>query len=153
MSETSNAIVVAESGEIVTPSARQQVSNINAGDLGIFSTFKLDSQADKIALYSAVTDAEPISDNLGVVINVANVVAQVVQVQQESGQMAEAIRTVLVDGDGKSYAGLSDGLFRAIENIFGILGMPSTWETSTIPMTVVEQKSRKGFKFYTVKLA
>jgi len=37
-------------------------------------------------------------------------------------------------------------------NLFGILGQPSEW-AGPLPITVVEQKSRKGYRFFTIKIA
>src|SRR5690606_1115300 len=116
------------------------------------STFSGDDFATKAKVFDAITNPEPISDHLGETIQLANVVAQSVEVADDEGTLNEAARVILIDADGQAYAGLSDGLLRSIQNLFGILGMPNTWP-GPLPVKVTEEKSRKGFKFFTIKLA
>jgi len=149
MSETAVSTDVVATGGMT---AASKIDNLNAGALGIFSTFPQTDRAGQVAVYAAITDAEPIGDHLGTLINLANVVAQVVEVADADGNLVSATRMILVDADGTAYAGLSEGLYRSLVNIFGLLGNPSTW-AEPLPVTVVEAKSRKGYKFYTIKLA
>lgn len=131
---------------------RSELSSMNSGDVGVFSTFNGEDFETRKRVFDALTNPEPISDNLGKTINLANVIAQAVEVADESGATNETVRVILVADDGTSYAGLSDGLFRSIRNIFGILGQPDQWP-APLPVKVVEEKSRKGFKFFTIKMA
>lgn len=146
MTEIGTDIVVS------TTSARAALDGMSKGQLSVWSTFAGESHKDKIELFQAMTAAEPISDHLGEVINLNNVVAQVVEVENQDGLMVEAVRVILVSDDDKAYAGLSDGLFRSIQNLFGVLGMPNEWDAA-LPVVVTEEKSRKGFKFFTLKIA
>jgi len=138
--------------ETTTTSVRSQLAGMNAGDVGVFSTFKGEDFKTRVAVYQALTDAEPVADHVGETIQLANVVAQAVEVADETGAVNETVRVILVDDKGKSYAALSDGLFRSIRNIFGILGEPQQWG-QPLPVKVLEEKSRKGFRFFTLKIA
>lgn len=153
MTEVSNEVVTVESNGKSVTTARDQIANINADTATIFSTIKTDSLAEKMELFTALTNAEQISDHLGETINLKHIVAQVVEVGQEDGTMSEAVRTILIAEDGTAYAGVSAGLFKALENLLQVLGTPETWGNAAIPIQVVEAKSRKGFKFFTVKVA
>lgn len=130
-------------------STRDKVSALASGNLGVFTTIQGDDFAAKTQVLAALTDAAPLSDHLGETIDLANIVAQVVEVADEEGVLNEATRVILVDANGNAFAGLSDGLFRSVQNIISILGHPATWP-QPYPMKVVEKRSRRGFKFYTI---
>ena len=145
-----------ESQEIVSQanvnSMRSQVASMSSGNMGVFSTFKGQDFATKKKVLAAMTDAEPIAGHLGETIKLSNVVAQAVEVANEqTGELNDSVRVILVDDKGKAYVGTSDGLFRSLQNIFGILGEPDSWDES-LAVKVVEEKSRKGFRFFTIKL-
>ena len=149
MSETAVSTDVVTAGGMT---AASKVNNLNSGTLGIYTTFPGIDRAGQAAIYAAITEAEPIGDHLGTVINLANVVAQVVEVADADGNLVSATRMILVDADGTAYAGLSDGLYRSVTDIFCLFGNPTTW-TEPLAVAVVEKKSRLGRKFYTIKLA
>jgi len=88
----STDVAVATSEGAVT--AVEKINNLNANALGIFSTYTNNDAATKIAVYQAITDAKPVSDHVGTVINLANVVAQVVEVADDNGVLNSVVRTV-----------------------------------------------------------
>lgn len=143
-----------ESQELDTnvSSLRSELASMSAGDVGVYSTFKGEDFDTRKKVLAALTDTAPVSDHLGKTIKLANVIAQSVEVADDNGVLNESVRVVLVDEAGASYAALSDGLFRSIRNIFGILGEPHQWP-GPLPVKVVEEKSRKGFRFFTIKVA
>lgn len=140
------------SGTVLT-TAQEQIKNLNSGQLSIFSTIKADNQAAKLALYDAVTDAYPVAEFLDQTINLIHVAAQVVKVKQDDGSMVECVRTILLDENGTAYAAVSNGLFSAVQDFLGVVGMPESWEAGAIPVRVVSMMSRSRFRFYTLKLA
>lgn len=140
------------SGNVLT-TAQEQIKNLNSGQLSIFSTIKADNQAAKLALYDAVTDAIPVAEYLDQTINLIHVAAQVVKVKQDDGSMVECVRTILLDENGTAYAAVSNGLFSAVQDFLGVVGMPEQWEAGAIPVRVVSMMSRSRFRFYTLKLA
>lgn len=128
----------------------EKLANINSGAVGVFTTIQGDDFAAKAQVLAAITDAEPLSEHLGETINLANIVAQAVEVaDDQTGELSQAIRVILLDDEGNAYAGLSEGLFRSIQNIVAILGQPHTWP-HPYPMKVVEKRSRRGFRFYSI---
>lgn len=143
---------VHESANTGGMTAAEKIDALASGAATVFSTFTGDSQADRLRIYDAISTAEPIADHLGETIMLANAVAQLVEVADEQGELQSAVRVILVDADGSAYAAISDGLYRAMVNLFGLLGSPSTW-TDPVAVKVVEQRSRKGFRFYTIKTA
>lgn len=128
------------------------VSSLNHGEVSVYSSIKGDDFATKARVLAATTNAIPLSDHLGETIMLKDVVVQAIEVADEqSGEMQEAARIILLAEDGTSYAAVSGGIFKALTNMFGILGEPATWPHA-LPVQIVEEKGRKGFKYFTVKL-
>lgn len=129
-----------------------QVDNLNNGQVSVYSSIKGDDFASKTRVLAATTNAVPLSDNLGVTINLKDVVVQAIDLtDDETGEVDEAARIILLDENGTSYAAVSTGIFRALTNLFGILGEPHTWP-APLPVKVIEEKGRKGYKFFTIRL-
>lgn len=133
-------------------SATDKITMLNNAAVAITSTFTGEDFATKVQVFDAVSNALPISEHVGETINLRNWVGQVVEVSDEDGELQSVVRVILVDADGTAYAALSDGLYRALVNIAGVIGLPDTWATP-IPVKIVEQRSRKGYRFFTLKIA
>jgi len=132
---------------------RAIIAGLNKGDLGVFSTVKAETQADKIRVLQALTDPLSVDENLGTVFNLNNFIVQAVEIRDEkSGTVTTAPRVILIADDDTAYAAVSTGLLRSLENLIGIVGHPETWE-GPIAVSVVEQKSRNNYKFFTLKYA
>lgn len=116
-----------------------------------YSTLTVDSFDDRINVVSAMTSAENLADHLGEVINLTNWVCHPVSIESDDG-MDEAIRTVLIDDKGDCYACVAGGILRALQNLAGIAGHPSTWE-HPVAVTAVEERTRRGFKVLTLRFA
>lgn len=103
------------------------------------------SRKSKIAIYNAVNGAdESIADHIGEVLEVVDVVAYPVTItDEETGEILEALRTVLVTKDGKAYTAVSQGITNALSRIFSIVGMPS-WVDEPVKMKIKQVKTRNG---------
>ena len=132
--------------------AQGAVSALSAGLSNIYCSFALDTQESKVRALDALTNAEQVGDHLDETILLRDVMVQATTMVDENGQERDALRTILIADDGSAYAAMSDGLFKALQNFFGILGQPATW-TEPLPIKVTEVKGRKGFKFFTIKIA
>lgn len=106
------------------------------------------SRATKVAIFNAVNGAdEQIADHIGEVIEVVNVVAHPVELLDEvTGEVVNALRTVLIDKNGKSYTAVSQGITSALSKIFSIIGTPENgaWETEPVKMKIRQVKTRNG---------
>lgn len=126
----------------------------NAGTMQFYCSIKDNGErASKVAIYNAINNAEfKIDDCKGQQINVVDVVAHPVQlVADETGEVMNVLRIVLIDENGKGYESVATGVMSSLEKIFGIVGMPSY----NPPLAVIprEQKTRKGYKTLTLDLA
>lgn len=107
----------------------------------------------KVKLYSALQNAEKLSDHLNEPLHMVNAVAQSVQVTDEqTGEMTSTARVIIVTDDDKAYSATSPTLLAGLNTMFGIFGTPNTWE-KPIAVKVVERRSRRGYKFYSIETA
>ena len=120
---------------------------------GVFTTVKGTDIEAKKTVFSAVNDAEPLSDHLGETLDVVDIVAHKVEVaNEESGEIGEATRVVLLTSDGNALASVSVGIQGAVRNILAFLGEPSTWG-GAVKLIPVERKGRRGFRYMSLMLA
>lgn len=120
---------------------------------GVFTTVKGTDIEAKKTVFSAVNDAEPLSDHFGEILDIVDIVAHKVEVaNEESGEIDEATRVVLLTADGKALASVSIGIQGAVRNILAFLGEPSTWD-GAVKLIPVEKKSRRGFRYMSLMLA
>ena len=131
------------------------LDTMRAGRSTVVSTFTDSSWETRTATFDAMTNALPISDNLGTVINLRNWVIQPVEMPVDEKDLSKgtqlAPRIILIDEDGSAFAAISSGVLKSLENLVGAFGQPSEWPSS-IPVVVTEQKSRAGFRFMTLSL-
>lgn len=107
----------------------------------------------KVKLYSALQNAEKLADHLNEPLRMVNAVAQSVQVTDEqTGEMTNSARVIIVTDDGKAYAATSPTLLAGLNTMLGIFGTPNTWK-KPIAVKVVEHRSRRGYKFYSIETA
>lgn len=128
--------------------------NTENTELGTVQHFIDTSTFDgKVKLYSALQNAEKLADHLNEPLHMVNAVAQSVQVTDEqTGEMTNSARVIIVTDDDKAYAATSPTLLAGLNTMFGIFGTPNTWK-QPIAVKVVEHRSRRGYKFYSIEPA
>lgn len=105
----------------------------------------------KIKLYSALQNAKKLDEHLNEPLNMTNAVAQAVQVtDDQTGEISNTVRVIIVTADGKAYSATSPTLAAGLNTMFGIFGTPNTW-TEPLCIKVVERRSRRGFKFFSIE--
>ena len=105
----------------------------------------------KIKLYSALQNAEKLDEHLNEPLAMVNAVAQAVQVtDDQTGEISNTVRVIIVTANGKAYAATSPTLAAGLNTMFGIFGTPNTW-TEPLTIKVVERRSRRGFKFFSIE--
>lgn len=120
---------------------------------GVFTTVKGTDIDAKKRVFVAVNDAEPLSDHLGEILDVVDIVAHKVEVaDEESGEIGEATRVVLLTSDDRALASVSVGIQGAVRNILAFLGDPSTWG-GAVKLIPVERKGRRGYRYMSLMLA
>lgn len=131
---------------------KQDQRNVNIID-GYSSITSTDMDSLKV-IYSAISDAKPLADHLDKVINLANVIVQPVQAEDEkTGEVEEYLRSVLIDDKGVAYSASSTGIKSSLENLFRVFGTPDTW-AAPLAVKVTKKKSAKpGWEFFSIVLA
>ena len=99
----------------------------------------------KARIFNSINSPDKrISDCIGETISLANIVAHPIQlVDENSGELIETMRMVLVDDQGTSYEAVSNGLVNAVARILQIFGQPDTW-TAPIKVKPVQKGTRNG---------
>ena len=103
------------------------------------------SRKAKVAIYNAINNAdEQIADHINEVLDIVDVVAFPVQLTDEdTGEIVECLKTVLIDKAGKSYTATSQGIANSLSRIFSIVGMPS-WKDEPVKMKIKQVQTRNG---------
>lgn len=120
------------------------VQALSAGSTNVFSTIKGNDPASKLAVFEATTASVPLADNLNKPINLANIVVQVIDINDEEADpqtgevgVSTVPRTILIDKDGTAYHAISSGIFKSVENLMGILGSdPGAWGVDVVVKAV-----------------
>lgn len=132
---------------------RAKISGLSATGALVFCTFDASTDEGKRRLYAATNDAEQLSDNLNKTLQLVDIVGVPATVNDdETGEVRELLRLVLLTKDGKRYSAISDGLYSSLQNIMAIFGSPAMW-SEPLAIKVTESRSRRGFRFYRASLA
>lgn len=113
--------------------------------------FNTDTMDGKMALYSAMQTSDKVDEHLNEPLHVTNVLAQAIEVaNQETGEIDSSTRVVIHAEEG-DFAAVSPALAHAFGDLFAIFGTPDKW-SAPLALKVVEKKSRRGYKFFDLKL-
>lgn len=128
------------------------IAGLNDSSAAFYTTIKgTDFDARKL-IAAAQTKSKPLADSLNQEIALTNFIVQSVSLQDENtGEIQEVPRVTLISADGEAFHATSTGLLSALRNIIATLGEPHTWPEA-LPVKVVEQRGRKGFRFMTIEL-
>jgi hypothetical protein len=118
----------------------------------ILCTFDLETRAGKVRAFNSIGgSALSLSDHVGEVIGLRNVIAHTIELTNEAtGEMVNHVRTVIEGSDGAFYAAVSEGIVNSLRKLFGIFGMPPY-----DPPLFVRARSvttRKSFKVLVLEL-
>lgn len=125
------------------------VEQLNEPNGSFFCSIKDDgTRKSKVAIYNAVNNAEKsLNDHIGEVLEIVNVVAFPVELlDEQTGEVVQALQTVLVAKDGTTYKATSQGITNSLVRIFSIVGKPDdgAWEKEPVKMKVKQVKTRNG---------
>ena len=133
--------------------ATDQLAALNDPTASFFCSIPNDgSRAAQIKIYNAINSkGDSLDDHKGEVLEIVDIAAHPVElVDENTGELVQGLRVVMVDKDGKNYDAVSRGIVSSLEKIFAIVGKPSY--DPPLRLVVVEQKTRKGFKTNTLEL-
>lgn len=150
---TSTEVAVAETQARSSADVLAAVASMGQGT-AVYSTFTADDLESKKRVLNAITESEAVADHLREKLMLKDFVIQAAtMIDDQTGEERNVLRTILLTADGKAYHAISDGIFKALQNYTAVLGHPSHWPDEGIAVVVDEIRSRRGFRFMTIKLA
>lgn len=130
------------------------IEQMKQGTTNVVSTFKGGDRATKLEILKAMTNAGSLEELIdeGKELNLANwVIKPVSLVNDETGEIREVPRIILVDDQGKSYVATSVGIFSALKDIAAILGMPGEHEGMwPVKVRPKGERTRNGNRVFTL---
>lgn len=103
------------------------------------------NEVEKKALFNAMNNpSKRVGDMINKKINLKNVFVEIVpMVNQETGEIQDATRIVLLDDKNEGYACVSKVIFSALKKLFAIHGTPEIWD-KPIPICVKQIQKNAG---------
>lgn len=124
--------------------ANVATTEIMGGSSSFYSSFSAQSIDDKKKLYNALNAPDfKIADciNKEIVISDA-VLTPVSLVDDDTGEAREAIRSIIVDKNGKTYNATSSGIHASLKNLLNIFG--TLHFDDGLPVIVQQIKTKRG---------
>lgn len=137
--ENSNAVVVVNN-------TRELSVDLSDTHKSNYSSIKGGTREDKAKLYKAKSSPDKkLSDCINQKLMIKDVYMEVVNIaDDETGEVRECPRIVLIDQDGVSYSSVSFGIYNSLKSLVGVFGEP-TWE-DPIPVIVRQKMTGKNRK-------
>lgn len=147
--EETNEVMIINKADL----APADVSILTNADSQFFCSIEDDgSREAKIKVYNAINSKGiSLDDTKGTVLEIVDVACHpVTLVDENTGEVVQTLRTILIDKDGNNFDAVSQGVVSSLQKIFAIVGHPTY--NPPLKLKVVEQKTRKGFKTKTLEL-
>lgn len=157
MAENNEEYADVQTGEVVESQSRgvtdvsAAIAGMNDSSAAFYTSIKGTDFAARKLIAAAQTKSQPLADHLNKEISLRNFIVQSVTLEDEKGNVNEAPRVTLIDEDGTAFHATSVGLLSALRNIIATLGEADTWPEA-LPVRVVEQRGRNGYRFMTIEL-
>lgn len=152
-----NTNIPAENNEVMIINkadlAPADVSILTDSNTQFFCSIPNDgTRASQVKVYNAINNkGDSLDDHKGETLEIVDVACHPVTLLDENtGEVVNALRVILVDKNGKNYDAVSQGIVSSLQKVFAIVGQPSY--DPPLKLKVVEQKTRKGFKTNTIEL-
>lgn len=118
---------------------------------GYCSLVATDEDSKRKLFNATATPQETVSDHINEIIDIQHVFVEPVQIVDENtGEVSDAPRIVLISPDGTGYQAVSKGIFNAVRRIISIFGEPGQWER---PLRVKIKQIKKGaYNILTLEL-
>lgn len=141
-----NEVMVMSKDDIATVEMMEQLMS---GEIKFYSSMQDDgSRKSKVDIYNAISrEDKKIGDCINEVLNIVDVVAHpITLVDEETGEVINTIRTILIDDKGINYVGVSGGITNALSRIFAIIGRPDggAWKDEPVKMKIKQLATRNG---------
>lgn len=128
-----NAIVAVDLSTELSENAKTSYCSLKVGD-----------RKTKAMVYNASNNPDhKVGDYINKTIMVKDVLVEVIDlVDEETGEMVQAPRVVLIDDKNKTYQAVSSGIFNAVKKAIQIFGEP-TWD-EPLPCLIKQLSVKNG---------
>lgn len=125
--------------------------DICGGGKGFCSMVAVDVNAKK-SLFNATSNPEKISKMIGKTIDLLHFYVEVIQVvSDQTGEICNVPRVVLIDSQGNGYQAVSVGMYNSLKRIVSMFGMPETWDAPlTVEVQQIDVKNGRTFNLLMV---
>lgn len=122
--------------------ARVNLARDIAGGGKGYCTMVAEDNKAKARLFNACSNPAKLSDNINIPIDMIHFYVEIIQcVSENSGELVNVPRVVIIDKTGKGYQAVSVGIYNAIKRIVSMYGNPTTWAE---PLTIICQNVDLG---------
>ena len=120
-----------------------EIANITNSE-NMMVSFQAETVEDKKALYNAINSPDfRIADMINKPINIRDALIMTVALSDDdTGEVREMPRSILIDTEGKTYTAVSSGIASSLRNIFSVFG--TLHFDDGLEMTVKQVKKKKG---------
>lgn len=103
-------------------------ADLSAGKAA-YCTMQAEDNKARVTLFNACTNPMKISDMINKRIEVLHIYAEIIQVvSEQTGEMVNVPRVILIDKQGKGYQAVSIGIYNAVKRMIALFGNPSQWD-------------------------
>lgn len=101
------------------------------------------TEEEGIALYNAMANpSSKLKDMINTPLYITNIYMEKIELtNEETGEVTENVRTVLIDQEGASFQCVSVGVFQAVKRLIAVFGPPAVWQK---PMKLVPKLISSG---------
>ena len=112
------------------------------------------SRSAKVEIYNAIQNSsEQLSEHTNEILEIVDIVAHPIQLPDEkTGEVVNAIRTVLIDKGGIGYQAVSNGICQALSKIIAIIGQPHWDEPVKMKPVLRKSKNSSMNQYLTIEL-
>ena len=103
-------------------------ADLTAGHGAYCSMTAVDDKA-KVTLYNACANPAKIADMINKQIRLLHIYIEIIPVvSEQTGEVVNCPRIVLIDEKGKGYQAVSTGIYNSVKRIISLFGEPSCWD-------------------------
>ena len=120
-----------------------EIANITNSE-NMLVSFQAETVEDKKALYNAINSPDfRIADMINKPIKIRDALIMTVALSDDdTGEIREMPRSILIDTEGKTYTAVSSGIASSLRNIFSVFG--TLHFDDGLEMTVKQVQTKKG---------
>ena len=120
-----------------------EIANITNSE-NMMVSFQAETVEDKKALYNAINSPDfRIADMINKPIKIRDALIMTVALSDDdTGEVREMPRSILIDTEGKTYTAVSSGIASSLRNIFSVFG--TLHFDNGLEMTVKQVQTKKG---------